>query len=267
MKNRIILITGRIGSGKSAVASVIRRHHHCEVSIDEFSKMFLGAKCCKKKLVKLFSKEVLDDNGNVDVSFMRENFFKACYAKQRRAFEEYVFKSFQVFLPNYLVGISEDVPVFIEVHESQRVLDMFKSLPNYSRRIVVRADKDLRYDRVEQRSGLSIEQIAERDNLQQDCPLDKHDVVITNNGSLETLDKQVRIALRDLLDLTDDERDAVFAMNLRVFTKDVKSRVQCYLYKTFMGGCSHCPFPCPLYDDRDDKKKLCENFKIRIDNI
>ena len=144
---------------------------------------------------------------------------------------------------------------------------MFKSLPNYSRRIVVRADKDLRYERVEQRSGLSIEQIAERDNLQQDCPLDKHDVVITNNGSLETLDKQVRIALRDLLDLTDDERDAVFAMNLRVFAKDVKSRVQCYLYKTFMGGCSYCPFPCPLYDDRDDKKKLCENFKIRIDNI
>ena len=59
MKNRIILITGRIGSGKSAVASVIRRHHHCEVGMDGFSKMFLGAKCCKKKLVKLFSKEVL----------------------------------------------------------------------------------------------------------------------------------------------------------------------------------------------------------------
>ena len=37
MKNRLILITGRIGSGKSAVAAMLRKRHHCEVSIDEFS--------------------------------------------------------------------------------------------------------------------------------------------------------------------------------------------------------------------------------------
>lgn len=265
MKDRIILITGRIGSGKSAVASMLRKRHHCEVSIDEFSKWFLDADCTKNKLAKLFPGEVLHSDGNVNRAFLQENFFKDKFAPQRKKFETFVFNAFRQFLPKYLGKTCEDVPVFVEVHESERVVQLFKTLPNYSRKIVVRANKDLRYERVQQRSGLTVEQIAERDNLQQDCPIEKGDVVISNEGSLETLEKQVLVALRDLLDITDKEREAVFASNLSMFALDVKSRVHCYLYKTFCGGCVHCPLPCPLYDEKDSKQKLCENFKLSID--
>lgn len=266
MKNRIILITGRIGSGKSSVAAMIRKRHHCEISIDEFSKMFLEADCCKKKLKKLFPNEDLFYlDGFINRDALKAIYFQDKYAKQRKQFETYVFHCFVQFLPKFMVG-NDNAPLFVEVHESERVMQLFKTLPNYDRKIVVRANKDLRYERVQKRSGLTVEQIAERDALQQDCPIEKGDVVISNDGSLETLDLQVRMTLMDLLDITDQERDAVFKKSLGIFANSVNRRVHCYLYKTFCGGCTSCPFPCPLYDENDKKKKLCENFKLSIDN-
>ena len=243
---RIFLLTGRIGSGKSSVGSILKECGHRVISMDDFAKSLMKTDDgYKMLLLKTFGKDVLTDDMECDVEWLREHFFEPLPEYKRKAVEGYIFEKFGFYLRDNILQLQE--VVFVEAAEIASYVFTFEKAPFYSGKIVVKmSDRDARYERVCARSHLTLDQVRQRDVLQSDMFIvENRDTVLYNDGTLQDLRNCVTAMLRDQIGFSFEEQMAVFQrlVSSTPFNNIPAYEAFCHYYKTSY-GCSRCPFPC-----------------------
>ena len=79
----IIGLTGGIGSGKSAVANLLKANGCIVADADENTRKVLATEHVQQKLVAWWGQQVLDDAGAVDRSFVASIVFADTEERQR----------------------------------------------------------------------------------------------------------------------------------------------------------------------------------------
>lgn len=191
----IIGLTGGIGSGKSAIASVFKEHGCVVANADENAKAVLRDSEVREQLVQWWGVEVLDIDGYVNRSVLADIVFED--AKARKLLEELVhprarqmqeaqFKN----APQGTRGLVIDAPLLLEAE-----LDVLCEII-----VFIEASREIRLERVQQTRGWTQGELCRREEAQ--LPLDtkrnKADYVLINEGALDEAHDQVKQILQDI---------------------------------------------------------------------
>ena len=241
----IFFISGLMGSGKSKVADIIKFRQYDVIKMDDYSKDFmLKSDECKIKLVKCFGKDVITDNGEIDIDFIKSQYFNEKYTQKRETFEEYL--DYELFLKiDEMKGLK---PLFLEVPlfnivRYNRLLFLFKP------RLIlnVSVDDNIRKDRLKYKRGLSEEHIAEREKLQNIGEIEGVSEIynIENNGTEEELFDKITDFFEFNLTkyVKEDEINEMFNDYVEGKPEYLKKNLRCYVFYNSI-GCARCPFPC-----------------------
>ena len=171
-------ITGGIGSGKSVVLDYLKKNHYNVISCDEIVHTLMkkdGA--AYSKIVRRFSKEILDENGQINRKKLGNIVFTDPSAKKdlENITHPLVIKE----IKNQKGLVFVETPLLFEAN-----LEYLFDLT-----LVINTSIDNQIRRVMLRNNLSEEEAKIRINNQLPLSLkaEKADVVIDNNGSLESL--------------------------------------------------------------------------------
>lgn len=193
---QVVLITGRIGSGKSTVAEYLKQKKYQVIKIDDFLEILEHDYEYKFNVLKYFGPESIGTNDSINSNFIRNNIFKPENKEYLECLERIAFKKF-IEYTIYFNGLT-----FIEVPEKQEILEKFKGIFfEYSYKIIIKADAEKRYKRVNKRSNLDYQLFYERDNIQFDSTIEKNDILIENNGSIKELYKSVENIIKTKIKL------------------------------------------------------------------
>lgn len=251
--SRIILITGRIGSGKSTVAYLIEQRGHRVIKLDNFAKDLAKTSEAKFKYLELFGKEALNKDTSVNTDYLKTVFFKPENEEKREHYNQFVFNKFLDWFEKD--EHSEYEPIFIEVPETEFCIDYLGDTYcagnyHYDRKIVVRISENfVRFNRVLERNEMTWGEVKERDLVQYDSVLKEKDILINNDKSISKLVDQVTDLLENKLNFTNEERASVFNKLVNLAPQFVHDNIYCYLYYNNR-GCSSCPFPCKNSDNK-----------------
>lgn len=190
MRNKIIAITGGIGSGKSTVINLIEKHGYPVISADETYKKLLE----DKEFVRGVHLSVgLDVDSPV---LLREEVSKIVFnnAEKLKDLNSFTHKKIMEKMFEESVGkrvVFHEVPLLFESGYQDR----------YDRVLIVKRSKNLRIEGLKIR-GLSIDEINKR--IENQIDYEKIDgfehTVIINDGSLEELSAKVKAVLNEILD-------------------------------------------------------------------
>ena len=195
---KVILITGRIGSGKSTVADYLKSKGYNVIKADDYAKRLYNDNWeLKFHILKYFGPEAITSLDGINLDFLNHNIFKQENKEYRKVIELCIFKYFKEDLKIILDAFGETrkfSTVFIEAHETELVINESKALPFYSHKIVVRiSDNKERFNRIWKRNPeMTFMDIKERDNAQIDSELEECDILINNDSrNKDNLIKQV----------------------------------------------------------------------------
>ncbi len=188
-------LTGGIGSGKSAVASVFQEHGCVVANADENAKAVLQDSEVRDQLVEWWGSKILDIDGHVDRKVLAEIVFNDASARKQlealvhprvRQIQEAQFKN----APQGTQALIIDAPLLIEAG-----LDTLCDAVVY-----VEASREIRIERVQKTRGWTEEELTRRELAQ--LPLDtkrnKADYVLINEGTLDEVHNQVKQILEDM---------------------------------------------------------------------
>ncbi len=108
-RNKIVAITGGIGSGKSTVLSIVKELGGITASADEFNRVLLADRSYLEGLEKLFPTAFVD--GNLDRSVLRNLVFSD--TEKLKKLNEYAHSSIWKKIEEFIVERDENV--FIEI--------------------------------------------------------------------------------------------------------------------------------------------------------
>ena len=195
---KVILITGRIGSGKSTVADYLKSKGYNVIKADDYAKRLYNDNWeLKFHILKYFGPEAITSLDGINLDFLNHNIFKQENKEYRKVIELCIFKYFKEDLKIILDAFGETrkfSTVFIEAPETELVINESKALPFYSNKIVVRiSDNKERFNRIWKRNPeMTFMDIKERDNAQIDSELEECDILINNDSrNKDNLIKQV----------------------------------------------------------------------------
>ncbi|MBO4624859.1 MAG: dephospho-CoA kinase [Bacteroidales bacterium] len=180
-----VIVTGGIGSGKSAVCALLRKRGIPVYDSDSRVKELYA---CRRSLVPRLEKALGSPlrlaDGTLDKARLAALIFSDEAA--RETLESIVYP---ILLKDFQRWRSRQKAPFV-VLESAIILSkpVFDGLAGAV--VLVDAPEDLRIQRVMQRDGLSREAVVRRLSAQ-DLPLEKVDVVLPNGGSSEELSAAV----------------------------------------------------------------------------
>jgi len=180
-------LTGGIGSGKSTVASRFRHHGVPVIDADEVAREVVEpGQPAYGEVVEAFGPEVLGADGRVDRARLRQRVFSD--AVQRKRLESILHPRIREAMRRQ--ADAQDAPYCILM-----IPLLVESGGNYrlDRTLVVDADEDRRTQWVEERSGLSRQEVrgimaAQASRAKR---LEAADDVIVNDGSLNDLERKV----------------------------------------------------------------------------
>lgn len=178
---KVILITGRIGSGKSTVADYLKSKGYTVIKTDDYAKgLYKDNWELKFHVLKLFGLEAITSLDNISLDFLNRNIFKPENKEYRKTIELYIINN---FIKQYTF-VDYKSPIFIEAPSTETVLEHAKEIPNYSHKIVVRiSDNKERFDRIWERNPeMTFMDINERNNAQIDAELEEGDILINNDS-------------------------------------------------------------------------------------
>ena len=191
----IIGLTGGIGSGKSAVASVFQEHGCVVANADENAKAVLRDSEVRNQLVAWWGSKVLDFDGHVDRKMLANIVFNDSSAREQleklvhpraRQIQEAQFKN----APQGTRALIIDAPLLIEAG-----LDALCEAV-----VFIEASREIRIERVKKTRGWTEEELTRREVAQ--LPLDtkrnKADYVLINEGTLDEVHNQVKQILEDM---------------------------------------------------------------------
>lgn len=190
-----IAITGPIGSGKSTVASLLRQMGFEVLDADQTVHQVLSpGGAALEKVVQTFGKELRLGDGSLDRRALgRKVFGNPAQLKQLEDILHPLVRADVAARKEKLVKAGAkaafyDVPLLFE----KQMQSQFDSV------LVVSAGRALREKRLHQRSGFSVEEVAERARNQVSPEMKEAgaDFVIRNDGDLNALQDEVLKALK-----------------------------------------------------------------------
>ena len=185
---QVVLITGLIGAGKSAVSHILELKGHEVIRMDDIAKSAID-----NELNAVFNKTF----GESLTSKARTLYFNPDYRYFREKFEAMLDEYLAMRIVHLLYYVDPDNkdPLFIEVpamrySRFKRFIEKFEK--QIQKVILVTVNTEVRYTRLTKR-GLTVPQIIERTELQsEDIPVDEKLIVrVENDDSLEILAKRV----------------------------------------------------------------------------
>ncbi|MCF0217111.1 MAG: dephospho-CoA kinase [Fibrobacteraceae bacterium] len=188
---RKIGITGSIGSGKSVVGGILRKHGYSVLDADKkVHELYASDMNLRKELSFAFGKECLTQTG-VDKAFLAKLIFTNVEAKRRLESIVYPYLSrsiIQYFRNAFDEPYGKEL-VFVEAALFARIPEVVKVLDEAW---IVFAPENMRYNRLMAR-GLSQEDARRRIETQRNeaLPLVNKLVPIENEGDMESLEKRV----------------------------------------------------------------------------
>ena len=186
MKCKVVAITGKIGSGKSAAMEVIRDMGFVTVSCDELAKQVAKDEEVIKAVQKLLGSNCIK-GGQLNRQAIREIVF---YDEELlHQYQELFFEGVKQLLEAQLAEMKDEQAVFVEIP----VLDAFKF--NWDEVWCVRSSEKLCVERVAQRDHASAEDVTAIFQVQKEYRATR---IIDNNGDVDDLAVAVTQALADM---------------------------------------------------------------------
>lgn len=266
---RFVLITGKIGSGKSAVSELLRKKHYIVVDTDkEVKKLYTEDAEMFQSVVEQFGRASLNEDGSLNKAYLAEAMLSTDPEMQEKV--EIVTNNVVMRLLQNLERFYEDWDevIFVEAALTKEV-GWCRSYLSMHDVLMVKTDKTLRQERLQKRENYEktkqFEQLQSEDNLNMyrsyglEQPLDPPDnlIVVENNGSVEELNDRLMVVLEKELKLTHKEKLATYLRYLAECPTYCHDNAWCYSFFN-CGGCVNCPFPCANQDKY--YKKLQEKF-------
>lgn len=182
MKRKVVALTGGIGSGKSAVAGILRNMGYKTVDCDVLSKHIASLPQTVAQVEQLLGSEYVL-NGSIDRKAVREKVFGN--EKLLKQYQAIFFDGIKSLL---LAEIEQtDGVVFVEIP----ILDAFDF--NWDEIWLVDSELDRRISRVTVRDGVSQQNV--QNIIAKQKQYGNPTRIITNNGNLGDLQHAVKQAL------------------------------------------------------------------------
>ena len=266
---RFVLITGKIGSGKSAVSELLRKKHYIVVDTDkEVKKLYTEDPEIFQSVVEQYGRASLNEDGSFNKAYLVEAMFSKDPEMQEKV--ETVTNNVVMRLLQNLERFYEDWDevIFVEAALTKEI-GWCRSYLSMHDVLMVKTDETLRQERLQKRENYQMtkqfEQLQSEDNLNMyrsyglEQPLDPPDnlIVVENNGSVEELNDRLMVVLEKELKLTHKEKLATYLRYLAECPTYCHDNAWCYSFFN-CGGCVNCPFPCANQDKY--YKKLQEKF-------
>lgn len=198
MHDKVTVITGSIGTGKSTVAELFAKWGATVVSADKIARNVVSeGSVGLNQIVTLFGFQVLDESGKLDRTKLAEIAFSSRRTKEK--LEAILHPLIQSAADEELRrAISEgkniiiyDCPLFFETKLPNK---------NFKNVIVVSAPKEECLERITTQGQFSKEQVEAR--MQYQIPIEEKvnqaDFVIENTGTLEKLEAMARVVFEKL---------------------------------------------------------------------
>ena len=179
---KIIGITGKSGSGKTTVATILSKKIECNhIDIDKVGHQALIQPEIINNLVDKFGKEILDNNGKVD----RKKMGNIVFANEQKM------KELTDITWNYMEETIDDI---LLKKENAIILDWIllpqsKYWNKCDYKILVKTEDTKRKDKVIQRDNISEEYFDKRDSASIDYTPYKFDCIIENDYKLQTINE------------------------------------------------------------------------------
>ena len=186
----IIGITGSIGSGKTAAAKLFFKYHYKRIDADEISHDLMKNNSeIRKKLIKIFGKEILGSNKNIDRKKLGNIVFND--GRKLRKLSSVMHPAIIKEIKNRIKKIKKecgdktkiiiDAPLLLEAGAG-RLVDKVIVVKAFHENVVERNKKFT----MEQLKKISMAQMG------LDKKLKKADFMIDNTGDLKNLENQVK---------------------------------------------------------------------------
>jgi dephospho-CoA kinase len=187
-------ITGTIASGKTSVSILLKRRGFPVFNSDQYARMATHAgNPCHDALVEVIGKECLEENGDIDRKKMADVIFHD--EIKRKAVNAIVHPYVKEGLQNFFRKqntklVFAEVPLLFEAGWE----DLFDEI------CVVTCSKETAVARMMRDRDYTKEQALARYESQLDPQVQtaKADQVIVNDGSLQDLDHEINLWIRDL---------------------------------------------------------------------
>lgn len=268
---RFILLTGKIGAGKSYVATMLRNKHYIVLDTDKLAKDRMEQNpSLYRTIVSRYGSKCLQADGTLDFDYLRTKLF----GKDGRSPECYAWPV-AVHVCDYIedkFNRTNEI-VFVEAAPTRQIGLVCKWL-GIQEAIVVQADERIRKARLKESRGMSGYDIRKVDNLQDlgfldECPncngentyfprLRKY--YLDNSGTPDKINGCLMDIISDKIRPEVLERQDMFARYLRNSPDYCLNNALCYAFFN-LGGCDNCPFPCENQDRH--YKKLNDKFRGR----
>ncbi len=195
-QNKVIVITGGIASGKSALCEYLKSKGYIVISADEKTGEIYDIIEVRDSIISNFGKGILS-NGEIDrqklrqVLLLKPNSVKTLNAITHPIIAKSLAKDIKEYSGE---SIFLELPVYFE---SKEVIDKYIDI-NYV--VYVYADAKTRLERLMQRSNISYDEALKFMELQlpDEIKIKKSDFVIDNSSSLTALEKNAEDLLKSL---------------------------------------------------------------------
>lgn len=266
---RFILLTGKIGAGKSYVAAMLRNKHYIVLDTDKVAKGRMEQDpSLYRTIVSRYGSECLQADGRLDYDYLRTKLF----GKDGRSPECYAWPVAANVCDYILDKFSRtNEIVFIEAAPTRQIGLVCEWL-GIQEAIVVQADERLRKTRLKESRRMSGYDIRKVDNLQDigfldECPKCNGDntyipklkkYYLNNSGTPDKINGCLMDIISDKIQPKVLERQNLFQRYLRNSPDYCQNNAMCYAFFN-LGGCDNCPFPCENQDRH--YKKLNAKFR------
>ena len=188
------VITGSIASGKSTVVNLLKERGFSVIDADLIAHEQL--EICKREIVEVFGKQILDETGRIDRKKLGDTVFNEL--KKLKNLEQILHPKIKAEILSQASQLERlggiyfvDIPLFFEKKDRY---DEFKNVA------VIYAPKELLLSRLMSRNALSLNESKARVELQMDIEQKKKmaKFVIDNSSDRENLQLELEKFLRQI---------------------------------------------------------------------